>query len=133
MAELAHDADLAADGKAVGAEAGIGTDRTVADGRTHVRAMLRRLWPRKYETHKVSTLIQEGLVRASEHRLNNRRGQFLVIALMFLFGTGFDRDPQVPTLAGSVKLGPDALQIATLDVLERWIAAAHGGGHHAEW
>lgn len=113
--------------------AGLLEDRTIADGRTHVRVMLRRLWPRKYEAHKVSTLIQEGLVRASEHRLNNRRGQFLVIALMFLFGTGFDRDPQFPTFAESVKLGPDALQIATLEVLERWIAASHEGGHHAEW
>jgi hypothetical protein len=112
---------------------GLLEDRTIADGRTHARAMLRRLWPRKYEAHKVSTLIHEGLVRASEHRLNNRRGQLLVIALMFLFGTGFDRDPQFPAFAESVKLGPDALQIATLEVLERWIAASHEGGHHAEW
>lgn len=106
-------------------------DRTIADGRTHARAMLRRLWPRKYEAHKVSTLIQEGLVRANEHRLNNRRGQLLVIALMFLFGTGFDRDPQFPTFAESVKIGPDALQLAMLEVLERWIAASHEGGNHA--
>jgi len=50
---------------------------------------------------------------------------------MFLFGTGFDRDPQFPTFAESVKIGPDALQVATLEVLERWIAASHEGGNHA--
>lgn len=111
---------------------GLLEDRTIADGRVHVRVMLRRLWPRKYEVYKVSALIQEGLLRASAHRLNNRRGQLLIIALMFLFGTGFDRDPQFPTLAEAVQIGPDALQAATLKVLERWIAASRGEGHHAE-
>lgn len=75
-------------------------------------------------------LVQQGIRTASDYGITTERGVFVFVALMFVAGGGFDRDPQLPW--ASAVLNDEAvsdqtervnrLYAAALDCLKRWLA-----------
>lgn len=45
-------------------------------------------------------LIQRGIKQASAYQITDRRGVAVYVGLMFMLGSGFDEDPQLPWAAG---------------------------------
>ena len=116
-------------------------DPSFPDLPTHALAMLEKLFPQKYRAVGEVLLrgvVTDGVQRASTYGIMKRRGQLLFIGLMFMFGGGFDTDPQLPDLAVALndsELAEQAKveklhQIALLYV-EKWVtwttAESHNG------
>lgn len=116
-------------------------DPSFPDLPTHALGMLEKLFPQKYRTVGEALLrgvVTDGVQRASTYGIVTRRGQLLFIGLLFMFGGGFDTDPQLPDLAAALKdseLAEQAKveklhQIALLYV-EKWVtwttAESHNG------
>lgn len=81
-----------------------------------LHTLLRRLHGRKYEAlgdESVDQLIARARVAAADHGLTTSQGLVVYLALMFLLGSGIDRDPFHPwvnaTLAAQVDLHPNEL------------------------
>jgi hypothetical protein len=98
---------------------------------SHALAMLEKLFPQKYRTVGETLLrgvVNDGVQRSSEYGITTRRGQLLFIGLMFMFGSGFDTDPQLPDLGAALRDPEPAAQakveklhqIALLYV-EKWV------------
>lgn len=97
----------------------------------HALAMLNRLFPQKYRAvgeDLLRQLVTEGVRRAGTYGIAMRKGQLLFIGLMFMFGGGFDTDPQLPDLAEALHaLDIDAqakvekLHHRALDYVEKWV------------
>lgn len=57
---------------------------------------LRRIWPQKYDRvgeNDLRVLIQKGIPTARAYALKSEPGVLLYIGLMYMLGSGFDRDP----------------------------------------
>jgi hypothetical protein len=108
---------------------------------THALAMLEKLFPQKYRTVGEALLrgvVTEGGQRSGEYGITTRRGQLLFIGLMFMFGSRFDADPQLPGYTLILK-SPDLnaqekaekLHQLALDYIEKWVtwttAESHNG------
>lgn len=77
-------------------------DTSFPDLPAHALMMLEKLFPQKYRIVGEALLrgiVTDGGRRASTYGLMARRGQLLFIGLMFMFGGGFDTDPQLPGYA----------------------------------
>ena len=77
-------------------------DTSFPDLPTHALAMLEKIFPQKHRTVGEALLrgvVTDGVQRANTYGITSRRGQLLFIGLMFMFGCGFDTDPQLPNLA----------------------------------
>jgi len=106
-------------------------DSSFPDLATHALVMLRKLFPQKYRV--VGEECLQGLVknsgqRASDYGITARRGQLIFIGLMFMFGSGFDSDPQLPDYAlilknsdFNVQQKAEKLHQLALDYVEKWI------------
>lgn len=60
---------------------------------------LGRIWPRKFArlgSASARALVLEGTERARRYGITGDRGVAVYVALMYLAGSGFDRDPQFP-------------------------------------
>ena len=106
-------------------------DPSFPDLPSHALAMLEKLFPQKYRTVGEALLrgvVTDGVQRASEYGITMRRGQLLFIGLMFMFGSGFDSDPQLPDLAAALK-DPELaaqekvekLHQIALSYVEKWV------------
>ena len=94
-------------------------------------AMLEKLFPQKYRTVGETLLrgvVTDGVQRSGEYGITMRRGQLLFIGLMFMFGGGFDTDPQLPDLAAALKdpelAAPakvEKLHQIALSYVEKWV------------
>jgi hypothetical protein len=116
-------------------------DPLYADLPTHMVAMLEKIFPQKYRevgAERLRTLVPDGVRRVGEYGIVTRHGQLLFLGLMFMFGSGFDTDPQWPDLA-NVLMEPDLtpqakvekLHQLVLDYVEKWVtwttAESHNG------
>ncbi|HXG17825.1 MAG TPA: hypothetical protein VNN62_01960 [Methylomirabilota bacterium] len=116
-------------------------DPSYPDLPTHALAMLERIFPQKYHAvgeSRLRELVTDGVRRAGDYGMTARPGQLIFIGLMFMFGSGFDRDPQLPDYALILKSPnfnaqekADKLQQLALDYVEKWItwttAESHNG------
>lgn len=60
---------------------------------------LEKLYPKKYEVvgaDNIHDMIRMGKVNAYRYNLRSEPGILLCVVLMFIMGSGFDRDPQFP-------------------------------------
>ena len=98
---------------------------------THTLAMLEKIFPQKHPevgAERLRTLVPDGVRRVGEYGIVTRHGQLLFLGLMFMFGSGFDTDPQLPDLA-NVLTEPDLipqvkvekLHQLVLDYVEKWV------------
>lgn len=103
----------------------------------YVLRRLNRVWPQKCERVGelgLRRLIKSGMDAASSYGLSDPRGQALYIGLMFMLGSGFDRDPQfawaAEVLNDTQLSGPEAkarvLYERAMAYLARWVGAAGG-------
>ncbi|MCY2987100.1 MAG: hypothetical protein NTY19_04430 [Planctomycetota bacterium] len=70
-------------------------DQWIAD----VCEILKGFYPQKFEhqgAEATRVMIADGIVRAAEYGLQHPRGVFVFVTLMFMLGSGFDRDPLHP-------------------------------------
>jgi hypothetical protein len=104
---------------------------TYDDSDDGLRTLMQRLHGRKYEAigeEAIVQLIARARISAAEHGLTTRAGVVVLLALMFLLGSGIDRDPFHPwagaTLAIAVERHPDelasALHAKSIEVLRRY-------------
>lgn len=105
-------------------------DPSYPDLPTHALAMLERIFPQKYHAvgeSRLRELVTDGVRRARDYGMTVRSGQLLFMGLMFMFGSGFDSDPQLPDYARILK-SPDLnaqekaeqLHRLALDYVEKW-------------
>jgi hypothetical protein len=107
-------------------------DRSEPDVFQQARSLLERIYLRKYELHgeaAIDTLIHRGVLDATRYGFTERCGQLLFIVLMFICGSGFDRDPQLPAfepiLADMTMPNREQHFLHTcLQYVEKWRAAA---------
>lgn len=67
-----------------------------------VISQLQKIWPKKCEDLQNRTLRQlmrHALESAKEYNITNDRGIMIYTGLMFMLGSGFDKDPQFPWAA----------------------------------
>jgi hypothetical protein len=116
-------------------------DPSSPDLPTQALAMLVRIFPQKYHAvgeGRLRELVTDGIRRATETGVTTRTGRLIFIGLMFMFGSGFDSDPQLPDYARILKSPnfnaqekADKLQQLALDYVEKWItwttAESHNG------
>lgn len=116
-------------------------DTTFPDLPAHAFMMLEKLFPQKYRIVGEALLrevVTDGVQRAGRYGITVRRGQLLFIGLMFMFGSGFDTDPQLPgyalvlqstDLTGQEKA--EKLHQLALEYVEKWVtwttAEPHNG------
>jgi hypothetical protein len=65
----------------------------------HMLKVLASLWPEKYDLigkEAIRALVENAYEPAKAYRLQNELGAAIYIALMFMLGSGFDKDPQYP-------------------------------------
>jgi hypothetical protein len=106
-------------------------DPSFPDVPTHALAMLRKLFPQKYRVVGESCLhelVKDGIRQANTYGLTTRYGHLLVIGLMFMFGSGFDTDPQLPDFAVILKdpnlaaqQKAEKLHQLALEYVEKWM------------
>jgi hypothetical protein len=106
-------------------------DTSFPDLPTHALAVLEKLFPQKYRTVGEALLrgvVTDGVQRSGEYGITARRGQLLFIGLMFMFGSGFDTDPQLPDLVAALKdselTAPakvERLHQIALAYVEKWV------------
>lgn len=106
-------------------------DPSFPDVTTQALAMLRKLFPQKYRVVGetcLQGLVKDGVRRARNYGITTRYGHLLIIGLMFMFGSGFDTDPQLPefavilkdpTLAAQQKA--EKLHQLALEYVEKWV------------
>jgi hypothetical protein len=109
-----------------------GTASPAAEFYDAVLRQLRRIFPQKYETvgePNLRRMIQGGVDAAQAHGIADGRGQLVFILMMYMLGSGFDRDPQFPWAAEALKddslTEPNArgarLYTVGIDQLRRWL------------
>lgn len=57
---------------------------------------LKRIWPEKYDwvgEKKLRSLIQQGISAARAYNIKSETGVLVYIGVMYMLGSGFDRDP----------------------------------------
>jgi hypothetical protein len=106
-------------------------DPSFPDLPSHALTMLEKIFPQKYRTvgeALLRGLVTDGVQRSSEYGITTRRGQLLFIGLMFMFGSGFDTDPQLPDLAATLKdqeltgqAKVEKLRQTALTYVEKWV------------
>jgi len=60
---------------------------------------LEKLYPKKYEVigaGNINAMVKMGKVKAFQYNFQTEPGMLLYVVLMFVLGSGFDRDPQYP-------------------------------------
>lgn len=65
----------------------------------HMLTELWKLFPEKFKVlgkPVLHDLIEQGLGSAKKYNITNERGLMIYIGLMFMLGSGFDTDPQLP-------------------------------------
>jgi hypothetical protein len=104
--------------------------RLSPDFTMQARAFLKAIFSRKYEAHgeeAILSLIKAGIERAEVYGFVERRGQLLFIGSMFILGTHFDKDPQLPTfvpvLSARVVGRESRLQQVCVEFVDRWFTA----------
>ena len=99
---------------------------------TRIMDLLSKIWPEKYarlEDDTVGRLIRTGLANAGGYGIASDRGFVLYLVLMFMAGSGFDRDPQFPwatkvltgTSIGDESQKIDRLHAEAIAFLDRWL------------
>jgi hypothetical protein len=106
-------------------------DPSFPDLPSHALAMLEKLFPQKYRTvgeQLLRGVVTDGVQQASTYGITTRRGQLLFIGLMFMFGSGFDTDPQLPDLAAALRDSElteqakvEKLRQTALTYVEKWM------------
>jgi len=106
-------------------------DTSFPDLSTHALGMFEKLFPQKYRMVGEVLLrgvVTDGVQRARTYGMTTRRGQLLFIGLMFMFGGGFDTDPQLPDLAAVLNDAELAEQVKVeklhqiaLLYVEKWV------------
>jgi hypothetical protein len=100
-------------------------------------ARLERVFPAKCRyvgNDRVSALIPAGIEAAARYGITGQRGITLFIALMFVLGRGFDRDPLLPwasEILNDATITEQNKRVTKLygeglDCLSRWWRAGHG-------
>ncbi len=95
-------------------------------------AMLRKVWPHKYEKigeAVMARLILHGIESAGRYDITTERGIGIFIGLMFMLGSGFDTDPQFPWAAEILSdesitdqvTRTDRLYKESMAFLEKWL------------
>ena len=110
-----------------------GDDKQISFG-DYMLKLLYMLFPEKYEAlgdPNVRQLIRQGYQTARGYNLTNEPGIATYISLMFMLGSGFDRDPQYPwattvlndaSLTDPPKKG-DLLYQEAKAYLEKWLVS----------
>ncbi|MGE0822564.1 MAG: hypothetical protein AB7G75_32020 [Candidatus Binatia bacterium] len=98
---------------------------------THALAMLNKLFPQKYRAvgeDLLRQVVADGVRRAGLYGIATRKGQLLFIGLMFMFGGGFDTDPQLPDVVEALHASDieaqakvEKLHHIALDYVEKWV------------
>lgn len=106
-------------------------DPSLPDVMTHALVMLRTLFPQKYRVVGepcLQGLVKDGVRRATTYGITTRYGQLLVVGLMFMFGSGFDTDPQLPDFALilqdanlAAQQKAEKLHQLALEYVEKWV------------
>lgn len=100
---------------------------------------LREIFPQKYERVgelNLRRMIRRGVEAALTYSIADGRGQSVFAGMMFMLGSGFDRDPQFPWAAEALKDDPLAeptdrgarLYAAGVAHLRRWLDEDHMSG-----
>ncbi len=98
-----------------------------------VIARLNQTFPKKCDyvgELSIRRLIQRAVESASSYNITTERGVMLFIAMMFVLGSGFDKDPQLPWVSAILRdqsvtdqsKKVDQLLSAAIDCLKRWWA-----------
>lgn len=96
-------------------------------------ALLQEIWPRKCQELGETTLnnlIGEAVISAKVYNITSERGLVLYTWLMFMLGSGFDKDPQFPWAAKILHdesiidqaKKVDQLYREAMAFLEKWLA-----------
>jgi len=83
-------------------------------------SQLQKIWPQKYESIDSLTerlFINSGIEIANNYNFTSERGVGLYIALMFMLGSGFNKDPQFPWAAAVLNDKSTADQATRIDRL----------------
>lgn len=101
-----------------------------------LQARLQHVFPAKCRhvgTERVQELVRTAIATGASHGITGTRGITLIATLMFVLGSGFERDPLLPWIASTLKdrsiRSPakriDKLYLKALGVLGNWWDYAH--------
>jgi len=101
-----------------------------------LQARLRQVFPAKCQyvgTERVQLLVRAAIGSGARHGITGTRGITLIATLMFVLGSGLERDPLLPWIAATLNdrtiRAPakrvDKLYLQALGILRRWWDFAH--------
>lgn len=98
----------------------------------HLLTRLKAIFPEKCDyvgELGLRRMIQRGIKQAAAYQITDRRGVAVYVGFMFMLGSGFDADPQLPwaaevlhdeSVGGAEKA--ERLRAAALESLARWMS-----------
>jgi len=109
------------------------TQPPVENLENHVAMRLKEVWPHKYRRageQTINSLVRHGIASAKQYNITGQHGLTVYIELMFMLGSGFDKDPQFPWAAKVLNdesmpnriTKVDQLHEETMAFLEKWLA-----------